>query len=566
MTTVACAGAEITKAEEKCMRVRVAAIAAMLSVVTAAGAIAQDGAATQVVAPGITRLTPPPASNRPLSLAEAVIQGLEHNPSIAVERLQVDEARQHIRGERGIFDPLLTVTGNAGRRDNVVASRFYPTGLYADRQDGSRVALESKTDVGGRLNLGVDFQRLASTSNTQTLSPQYTGNFIVGFTQPLLRDFGHAATTAHIRVAAKQTEIAEQTLSRRVGEFVARIDEAYWTLVYGRQQLLEKQRILDTQRGYLQQAELLLAADRATLTSVTQAKVTVAERETDVVAAEAEVGRDEDALKSLVDLNLAVGVVPSETFDRRMTIPDPEKSVETALRRRPEILALQRELEQREIEQRLAANQKLPRLDLTAQYVSTNLSGKPSTSCVDPTVELCVPVGSTVPDSVFSGRTAPGDALTGLILRHPFDGWSAELHMEVPLGNRAAKAAYSEASVRVEETRARLDAARSQIEQEIRGAVRDAQAAQKRAAVAHTAVTAVAAQAHDVSQQFEARLVSSYDVQHANDELDKANSVELKALMDFNIALGRLQLADTTILDRFNIEVATASRNADDVR
>jgi len=542
------------------MRVRVFSIALVLSLLPLGRAAAQDSVLPQTLsAQAITELKPK-AREVPLTLREAVVLGLERNPALAVERARADEARERISEERGIFDPVVSVSSTAGRRDNIVASRFYPTGLYVDHQQGSRVGIESKTLFGGKLNLGLDYQRLASTSNTQTLSPQYSANFLFGVTQPLLRDFGREATMARIRVAAKQSEIAQQSLSRRVAEIVEHIEEAYWTFVFSQQQLKTRQRGLDAERGFLKQAELLLRADRVTQTSVLQVGVGVAQREGDIIAAEAETDRTEDGLKVLLQLDLSYAVTPLDDFDSSET-PDADKSVEIALARRPEIVAQQRELEQRQIELKLAKNQRLPRLDLTAQYTSSGLAGQPSPTCIDPTVATCVPVGTSVPDSIFVDRTRPIDALSGLILRHPFDGWTAELKMEMPIMNRTANAQYSEAGLRVVEARERLQASRDQVEQEIRTALRDAQAAQRRAQVAHNAASVVAAQLRDMGRQFEARLISGYDVSRTRDELDKANSLELKALMDYNIALSRARLADMTILDRYNIELA-GSRDA----
>src|SRR4029079_14457979 len=104
-----------------------------------------------------------------------------------VEKIRIEQAREKVREEFGAFDPLVNLRGSAAKRDNIVASRFYPTGFYQDSEQSSGVSLEGRTYSGAKLTAGLDYKRLLSTSNTQTLSPQYSANFTVGVTQPLLR-------------------------------------------------------------------------------------------------------------------------------------------------------------------------------------------------------------------------------------------------------------------------------------------------------------------------------------------------------------------------------------------
>ena len=61
-------------------------------------------------------------------------------------------------------------------------------------------------------------------------------------------------------------------------------------------------------------------------------------------------------------------------------------------------------------------------------------------------------------------------------------------------------------------------------------------------------------------QQLEAGLVSSYDVLKAFDEVDKASTTELQAMMDFNVSLSKLRLAEASGFQRYNVELAEAPR------
>jgi outer membrane protein TolC len=267
----------------------------------------------------------------------------------------------------------------------------------------------------------------------------------------------------------------------------------------------------------------------------------------------------EDRLKNLLWLDLnTTHLIPTDPPEQKPVNLDLQKSMEAALQRRPEIRALQSEVEQRDIELKYAGNQKKPRLDLNVQYAHSGLSGKPSTTCIDPTSALCIPVGTNVSGSIFDSRTAGRDALANIFSLNPYENWSVELKLQIPLSNQAAKEQYSEASLKRLESGTNLVSMRDQITIEIRDAIREAQSAQKRVDSSREANNYVEDQVEGMRRQLDAGLVSSYDVLKAFDEVDKARTIELQAMMDFNVALGKLRLAEASGFEKYGIELSDA--------
>jgi outer membrane protein TolC len=318
----------------------------------------------------------------------------------------------------------------------------------------------------------------------------------------------------------------------------------------------------------LTQADTLFSAGKTAPSTVQQARAALAQREEDAIGAAADVDTAEDRLKVLLKIDLTARLTPTDTVARSaatepsptimptaatMTQPaavvDPAASLASALRRRPELLALERDRAQREIELTIAKNLRLPRLDLTAQYTRSGMSGLPSAVCVDPTVPECVAAGTGVPDSIFAALTGPRDALDTLFARNPFDGWQAELRLQVPLGMRTAKARRTEAELRLAESRLQLEAARDEVARDVREAVRQASTAQARLDAARQVAAFARTQFTTARTQFDAGLVSTSDVVRSQDDLDRAMLNELKAQMELNIALSRVRLADMTVLD-----------------
>lgn len=496
-----------------------------------------------------------------LTLDDAVRLAVENNPTLKVEKIRVEQARSRVEGERGEFAPLLNSSTNFLRRDNIIASRFYPTGLYTDTQQSANVGVEGRTHTGGKLTFTLGYAQLRSSSNTQTLSPQYSTNFVLNFTHALLRDFGRSVVETRLRVAEKGAQIAENNLFSRISQMIQRVEETYWNLTFLQRDLEEKKRSLESAREFLTQNENLLRAGRVASVSVTQARAGVAEREEAVIRSQTSVEQYKDRLKTLLWLDLATtDVTPTEDTERQPPGLDAAKALETAVLRRPEILALQRELEERQIELKFAGNQKRPRLDLTAQYGNAGLAGFPNPTCIDPTSPLCIPVGSNVSGSILVDKTARSDAFKDLVSRNPFENWSVELKFQLPLGNTPADAQYAEATLRQLETETNLAAMKDQISIEIRSGVRDAMAAQKRIEAAREVITYVEDQLSGMRQQLGAGLVSSYDVIKALDEVDRAKTTELQALMDYNVALSKVRLAEASGFFRYNIDLAQAPR------
>jgi outer membrane protein TolC len=291
------------------------------------------------------------------------------------------------------------------------------------------------------------------------------------------------------------------------------------------------------------------------------ARAAVAEREQQVITAESEVERFEDRLKNLLWLDLsATALTPVEQPTVENVDFDQATSLELALSRRPEILALREQLQQRDVELKLAANQMLPRLDIATQYTLSGLSGKPNETCVDPTSTICVPVGLNIGQSILADKTGVRDAFTSLVSRHPFDRWSVELRFEIPLGNHSAKARHSEATLRVMEADTELRALEDQIAEEIRNAIRDVRTARKRIDAARETTVFVQDQLAGVRSQFDAGLTSGYDVLEVLNELDRAQTAELQAVMDFNVGLGKVRFAEASSLETYNIELAEPPR------
>ena len=140
----------------------------------------------------------------------------------------------------------------------------------------------------------------------------------------------------------------------------------------------------------------------------------------------------------------------------------------------------------------------------------------------------------------------------------PFDAWLVDVKFQMPLGNNAAKSRLADADLQLRESNTRLRAARDQIESEIRDAMRETLAAQKRIDASRENVAFVEDELEGTRRKFEAGLSSSYDVLQVLEEVDKARTIGYKAVMDFNIGRERSPLAEASTLEKYNIAITLA--------
>ena len=121
---------------------RVLCAAVLLGILYPPGITAQQ----QMPGPARVDLQQPAVSGQiQLTLKRAIDLALERNPALIVEKIHIEQARERVREEFGAFDPLVNLRGSAAKRDNIVASRFYPTGFYQDSEQNSGVSLEGRT-------------------------------------------------------------------------------------------------------------------------------------------------------------------------------------------------------------------------------------------------------------------------------------------------------------------------------------------------------------------------------------------------------------------------------------
>jgi cobalt-zinc-cadmium efflux system outer membrane protein len=309
-----------------------------------------------------------------LALSEVLDAVQSHDPRLKAARYQVDHADGQLLSSRSGFDTVASF-------ENIAQPPY--------RSQLTRVRLDQATALYG-LTAWVGYQigtagpRLVPTTCTAPLSFDFSGcgrpvnstggEIFTGFTLPLLR----GGWTDRRRTDIEQSKLERERMShaRDATQLMLELEaaEAYWHWVAAGLNMKIEQQLLDlavTRNAKLLRQIELGSVDR--LAGLENERV-ILDREARLVLAERKVqGAALELSLFLRDANGDPVVVGPERLPNDVpAMPPPadydlDSDIESALAQRPDLDVQQRSFEQSAVEVRWAKNQRVPRLDFSAQ-------------------------------------------------------------------------------------------------------------------------------------------------------------------------------------------------------
>jgi len=467
-----------------------------------------------------------------LSLAQAIQFALQNNLDIERGRFDPQVAHTQTEQARAVYDPSVGLTASLSQTKPMPQNKTLEFDPQTGAVIGASITRPFAKDVSvapsfkQQIVTGANYQlrfvntwnRLSpATSGTTTRieNPRYEGRLELTFTQPLLKNFGIEVNTAIIRQAQNTEEIARQKLLQTILDTVFAVQLGYWELVFRIEDLGVNREALVLAKNFL--AENKLRAELGTLAPIelVQSETQVKQREGDVITAEAAVREAEDVLKQTLNIPESLGTwrIRLRPTDTPPFVPIADTSiqekVEFALQHRPDVVQAQLTVASQEIARNAARNQRLPQVDLGGTASVSGLGGD---------------LTSTVSDL---GNT---------------DGynWAFSLTFSYPLGNRAANNVLQQQNLLLKQ--ALIDQRKVQltVSREIYQTVRNLETFSKSVEVRRTATVLARTQLEAEQEKFRLGLSTSFNVLQFQNQLTSARSDEIRALSDYNEALGRL--------------------------
>ena len=493
----------------------------------------------------------------PLTLREATAFALQDNLEIQIAGLNPPIRAAQITEREGIFDLNTRATLRAtDARTLETATAFLKrvNGQLVGQDDSQeqRLALgvSQLTLYGGTYDVELAETHLGTSSRRTTMTEQranlqrcalafpgtcdpiprselYTPEATLRATQPLLRNFGSAVTKTQILIAQNNLTISKEDFRRQIITITSRVQQAYWDLVFRRQDLeVQKQQLVLAQQ-LLDQIRKQVAVGTLAPLDVLQAETNIARNEERILVADNAMRAAEDRLKRVMSFSFTgeradIVIVPADPPTYTDPTLDQDEEIRQALDQRADLMQAKLTLENQHIGLVFDKNQALPTLDLEA---TLRLNG-------------------------IDNRVGGGFAEIEPTKRY---GWGVGVTFRYPLQNRQAKSRVQQSQLAIRQQMVRIKDLEENIIVEVRNAFRDVLTNAQRVQATRIASRLAQKQLEAEEKKLQVGLATVFTTLQFQDTLTQQRSLELNAVTEYLKALVRLEEAKNTLLQSYHI-------------
>lgn len=474
--------------------------------------------------PSSTPQDAPAPAEMELSIEQSRAEALANNLDLQTQLIAPSVSQAALDAESAKFEAAfyastgLLKTDTPGQLVEVGDGTFILSPGSQYNNVNSALGVRMPMQTGGTLNFNLADER---THNLE-ISPFYQNAFNFSISQPLLKNAGHRVNTHSIRLARYDKQITDNAVKLEVIRVLAAADRSYWRLYAARKELQVQQTQHELAVAQLDRAKRLVQAGQQAAVETLRAEAGLSRQLASIIAAENELRNRQREFKRMinkpgVDIQNATTMIPSTEPDPVLYELDRTRLVDQAVENRAELL---------ELELRIAAqisqidfwnNQMLPLVTLDYAY---NVDG----------------TGQT--------RHKSYDMLND----KNYETHRVGVSLWVPLGNEAAENRLRQSLLQKRQILADKDSRRQYIKQEVLSAIDQVESSWQQI-LAGRQNTILEGRLYEAEiRQFEQGLRTSTDVLDAQARLARAQSAEIKALADYQIALVDLAYATGTLL------------------
>jgi outer membrane protein len=383
-----------------------------------------------------------------------------------------------------VNNPFLSGTGNS-------TTSFFS---LTNQDNIYNVAYQQGFHTGTALSVSFDNTRSYTNSPEEFYNPSVQPVLTIQAQQNLLNGFGRLPNTRYIIEARNTRKVAELQLQAQIIATVTATKNAYWELVYARENVkVQATAVATSQHLYGDNKKQVEIGTLAPIEIVRAESELATDQQNQIVAQTTQL-QDETVLLNYITKDpLALGlksieIVPTTPISevQAVNLPVIEDAVHDALLHRPEIQEYDLNLKNSDIEVKVTKNALLPTVTLYGEYSGTGLAGNNlavgNVTSYAPTYPIVDAGGNPIPGQ-FVGQPATysssGLTETGIptALKQTFDNkfptYAAGINFSLPLRNRSAQADNARALL----DERQLQVQYRQVQNQIFLAVRNAQIA-----------------------------------------------------------------------------------------
>jgi outer membrane protein TolC len=494
------------------------------------------------------------ATERSVSLDEAIRLALENNERIFIQRESLVAAGAAVSGAEGSYDPLLGA--EVGWRDGAtpVNSSFSGAreGALAPSEESAAAAvtLDQLLPTGGRLSVIAAADRSESDGLFDLLSPSYGTRAGIELRQPLLRNRAIDEPRFRVRAAEADRAGASAALAAELADTVAAVEQAYWSLVAAHREVQVREQAVQLAEEQLAETQIRIETGTAPELEIAQPRAELERRRGELFASREIETRAGNTLKRLVlrddDPTLwSDRIVPESGADPTLVPIDLAAAMERALATRPELAISEAALERRRLESALRGDAVRPALDAVISYDRYGLAGERNRSGE----------GGAVPPALEGGLDDSFD----LLRDGDLDDKRVALVLSIPLGNREARAGAAIAKSAERQAEAEHSRLRKAIRTEVLDAAAGLETAGQRIEAARAAREAAKVQLDSEGERYGAGMSTNFLVLTRQNDLSRAWLDEIAAQTDYRRAETELARVSGGLLAARGIEIEPAT-------
>jgi outer membrane protein TolC len=466
-----------------------------------------------------------------LTLADAVARAIEHNPDLAIVRLDTEVEAARVGESRGAFVPVFsTLAGHSRTVTPPTTALLGDTGV--DVKDWfSSTGVRQRVPWGaGTWSISWDTARTTTNNPFSSFDPNLQSGLQLAYSQPLLRDRRIDQSRAQYIVAKRNRDNSELRFRESVVQTVATVKQAYWTLEATIANVDVQQRSLELAQELARQNKLRVDAGQIPPLDLVQSEAEIAQRRENLIEAKATAGDAEDRLRRLImdpsdDRFWKTHLDPTEPPPPLQSTIDVDTAVARAVAERSDLTRAQHDLENAKTNVDLSRNQILPDIRVETSYRGNGLAGRQLVRTGD-----------------FPGTvTGTLDRSFGTALSQAFGtdypAWSFGVTVSYPLGRSYEEASLARAEVERRQAEQRIASLRLDTAEAVRRAGRQVQSTAERVDAARAGATLAEQRYKDEQRRYDVGLSTTFLVTQAQRDLLQAQVNLLQTTLDHQSAL-----------------------------
>jgi outer membrane protein TolC len=466
-----------------------------------------------------------------LTLDDAVRRALEHNPDLAIVRLETDVQTARVGESRTAYTPVFSTT--LGRSSLVTPPQNFLLGERGVDVDDwfSSTGVRQRLPWGsGTWSLSWESSRTTTNNPLTSFDPTLQSGFQLSFSQPLLRDRKIDPARQQYIIAKRDEKSSDLRFRESVVQTVAAVKQAYWTLKAARANIDVQQRSLDLARELARENKVRVDAGHIPPLDLVQAEAEVAQRRENLIRATTLADDAEDALRRLIvnaqDMSFwKVRLEPVENPSVIGALPDIDAAVAKALDQRYDIARAGHDLAKQRETIAFLENQRLPDVRLETSYRGNGLAGTQFLR------------SGGFPGSITGTRNRGFADALGQVFSDDYPAWSVGVTVNYPIGHSYEEASLVRTQVERRQTLQRIAGLRIEAAETVRRAGRQVRSTHERVDAARASAALANERLATEQRRFNVGLSTTFLVTQAQRDLLEAQVNLLQTTLEFESAL-----------------------------